>query len=57
MGLEFLLGAQEIFLVSTVSKVMPVRSVDETSFPAPGEMTRRLMVAYEGVFAAGFEAI
>ncbi len=57
VGLEFLLGAQEVFLVSTVSKVMPVRSVDETSFPAPGEMTRRLMAAYEGVFVAGFEPI
>jgi D-alanine transaminase len=43
---EFL-GADEAFLTSTVSKVMPIRAVDYTTFPAPGPVTRRLMDAFE----------
>lgn len=45
-----LLRAEEVFLVSTVSRVMPVRAVEEQEFPAPGPVTRRLMEAYARVF-------
>jgi D-alanine transaminase len=43
---EFL-TSDEAFLVSTVSYVMPIRSADETSFTAPGPITRCLMAAFE----------
>lgn len=43
---EFL-EADEAFLTSTVSRVMPVRAVDYTTFAAPGPVTRRLMDAFE----------
>jgi D-alanine transaminase len=39
--------AEEIFLASTVSKVMPVNKIGEKSFPVDGQITRRLM----GLFA------
>jgi len=46
LAVAHLLGAEEVFLASTVSKVMPVRSVDETEFRAPGDVTARLMDGY-----------
>ncbi len=49
--LDELKEAQEIFLVSTVSKVMPVRAIDETTWPAPGPITRELRSRFEEVFA------
>ena len=45
-----LLEADEIFLASTVSKVMPVRSVDERTWPAPGPVTRALVEGFEVLF-------
>jgi D-alanine transaminase len=39
--------AEEIFLASTVSKVMPVNKIGEKSFPVDGQITRTLM----GLFA------
>jgi D-alanine transaminase len=48
--LEELLEADEVFLASTVSKVMPVRRVDERARPAPGPVTRGLMEAFEVLF-------
>ncbi len=45
-----LLRAEEIFLSSTVSRVMPVRAVDDREFPAPGPVTRRLMDCYGRIF-------
>jgi len=35
--------AEEIFLASTVSKVMPVSKIGEKVYPADGQITRRLM--------------
>lgn len=42
--------ADEVMLVSTVSKAMPVRQVDNRVFRAPGEITLNLMRLYEEVF-------
>lgn len=48
--LEQLWQAEEVFLASTVSKVMPVRRVDERTWPAPGPVTRALTEAFEELF-------
>jgi branched-chain amino acid aminotransferase len=40
--LEELLGADEVFIASTVREVHPVSAVDEQSFDAPGPLTSRL---------------
>lgn len=45
-----LLRAEEVFLSSTVSRVMPVRAVDDHTFPAPGPVTGRLMQCYGKIF-------
>ena len=39
--------AQEIFLVSTVSKVMPVNKIGEKGYPVDGKITRRLMNLFD----------
>ncbi len=39
--------AAEVFLTSTVSRVMPVRRIDGRSVAAPGPVTARLAQAYE----------
>jgi len=48
--LDALLRAEEVFLASTVSRVMSVRAVDDHEFPAPGPVTRRLMDGYARIF-------
>lgn len=48
---EELANASEVFLASTVSRVMPILGVDEIVFAAPGEVTRRLMDAYARTIA------
>ena len=48
--LEQLWQADEVFLASTVSKVMPVRRVDDRTWPAPGPVTRALTEAFEELF-------
>lgn len=48
--LDEVLIADEVMIASTVSKVMPVRQVDNRIFKAPGEITTRLMELYEDVF-------
>ncbi len=48
--LDEVLVADEVFLVSTVSKVMPIRQIDNRIFRAPGETTLALMELYEEVF-------
>lgn len=47
------LDSSEVFLVSTVSRVMPVRSIDGTPFEAPGPVTRAMMAAFDSVFREG----
>ncbi|AKI98341.1 aminotransferase class IV [Kosmotoga pacifica] len=44
--LEEFLNADEVFLVSTVSKVMPVRKIADREFTAPGEITMTAMKLY-----------
>lgn len=44
--LEEFLSADEVFLVSTVSMVMPVRRIDDREFKAPGEITLKAMELY-----------
>jgi D-alanine transaminase len=48
--LDALLRAEEVFLASTVSRVMPVRAVDDRRFPAPGPVTRRMMECFGRIF-------
>jgi D-alanine transaminase len=48
--LETLWQAEEVFLASTVSKVMPVCRVDDRTWPAPGPVTRALAEAFEALF-------
>ncbi len=48
--LDELLRADEVFLASTVSGVMPIRAVDDLTLPAPGPVTRRLMDLYAEIF-------
>jgi D-alanine transaminase len=48
--LEQLWQADEVFLASTVSKVMPVRRVDDRTWPASGPVTRALAEAFEELF-------
>ncbi len=50
VGLTEALDACEVFLVSTVSRVMPVRSINDRSFGAPGPVTRTIMEAFETIF-------
>jgi D-alanine transaminase len=50
LHLNELLAADEIFLASTVSRVMPVGRVDERAFPAPGPVTRALAEAFDLLF-------
>ena len=40
--LETLLGADEVFLASTVREVQPVVAVDDHEFDAPGPVSRRI---------------
>ena len=49
VALEDFLTADEVILVSTVSEVMPIRQIDETVFPAPGPITKKLMEAFAGI--------
>ncbi len=44
-------SASELFLASTVSRVMPIRGVDEVVLSAPGEVTSQLMKAYARLIA------
>lgn len=46
VAVEDFLTADEVILVSTVSEVMPIRQIDETTFPAPGPITKQLMEAF-----------
>jgi branched-chain amino acid aminotransferase len=38
-GLEELLGADEVFLASTIREVHPVSAIDDRRFPAPGSLS------------------
>lgn len=49
---EEFMGSDEVFLVSTVSRVMPIKSIDERNFEVPGPITFRVMNAYEEFFFA-----
>lgn len=42
--------ADEVFLVSTVSRVMPVRTIDGIALKCPGEHTVQVKAAYEELF-------
>lgn len=44
--LEEFLSADEVFLVSTVSMVMPVRRIDDRELKVPGEITLKAMELY-----------
>ena len=46
--LQEFLEADEVFLTSTVSRVMPVASIEEEAFAVPGDITRLLMEKYQG---------
>ncbi|MFC1573086.1 aminotransferase class IV [Candidatus Eisenbacteria bacterium] len=48
--LSDLLAADEVLLTSTISKVMPVRAVDDARFAAPGKITELLQATYERLF-------
>ena len=48
--LEEFLEADETFLVSTVSRVMPIKSVDDLKFELPGEITEMIKDRYERFF-------
>ena len=50
VGVDEFLEADEVILVSTVSRVMPVLSIDERQFDAPGEITLEIQAAYEKIF-------
>ena len=50
VGVEEFLAADEVFLVSTVSRVMPVHSIDDVHFNAPGAVTLKVQEAYEKIF-------
>jgi branched-chain amino acid aminotransferase len=56
-ALSELLEADEAFLASTTREVQPVAAVDETTFPAPGPVTRRVrddvLAAIRAELAAG----
>jgi branched-chain amino acid aminotransferase len=43
---EALTDADEVFLVSTVRDVQPVRTCDDRDYPAPGPVTRRVQQAW-----------
>ncbi len=45
------LDADEVFLVSTVSRVMPVRSIDNRHTAAPGPVTKTIMEAFDELLA------
>ncbi len=45
--------AQEVLIASTVSKIMPVRGIDDALFPAPGRVARWLMNALDRIPPAG----
>ncbi|OAA29355.1 aminotransferase class IV [Kosmotoga arenicorallina S304] len=44
---EELKKVDEVFLVSTVSMVMPVRMIDGKNFKAPGQVTKKAMLLYQ----------
>jgi D-alanine transaminase len=46
------LSMKEVFLVSTVSKVMPIHSIGNRSFDAPGPITLQIQKEYEQIFLA-----
>ncbi len=46
------LSMKEVFLVSTVSKVMPIRAIGNRSFSSPGPITVMIQKAYEQIFTA-----
>lgn len=48
--------ADEALLCSTVSRVMPIRRVEDAVLAAPGPITVRLMEAYEDLVARDLEA-
>ena len=50
LRLSELLAADEVFLASTVSRVMPVGRIDATVRPAPGPVTRALSEAFDLLF-------
>lgn len=49
--LEEVLGADEVFLASTVREVQPVSEIDGTSLPAPGALTEEAISAFRLVLA------
>lgn len=49
---EEFMEANEVFLVSTVSRVMPVKSIDNNEFEVPGQITEKIMKTYEDFFFA-----
>ncbi|MDK2945070.1 MAG: D-alanine transaminase [Mesotoga sp.] len=50
IALEEFFNAEEVFLASTVSRVMPVRAIDDVSFEVCGKHTAKVMRAYEDLF-------
>lgn len=52
---EDLLGADEVFLTSTLKGILPVGRVDGARFPVPGPVTARIAAAYRARIAAGGE--
>jgi len=48
---EELLAADEAFLTSTTREVHPLARVDDTDYPAPGPVTRRLADAFRALVA------
>lgn len=52
--LDAYLKMDEVFLVSTVSKVMPIRAIGQLPFKAPGPITLILQKAYESIFKSQY---
>lgn len=42
-------SASEVFIASSVREICPVYRWDEKNYPAPGEVTRKLQVAYRAI--------
>ncbi len=49
-------SADEAFLCSTVSRVMPIRKIEDTILAAPGPVTTEIAGAYEGLIERYLEA-
>ena len=56
LPLDELLAADEVFITSSFKDIVPVASIDETAFAAPGEITQDLMRRFEDYAANGLKS-